>query len=180
MNQNWQAEKQPAWLVDAIKKTIASLPGGYAEAVTWLSGDTKETSVTTNSLFNRVRPAGDQTFPLGWAIVLQSASGNYHIARAVAKASGGIFTPLADIDQVDNADINQRLIEAFEQIGHYSQEIKKSIEDGVIDPNEQEAITDELHLTIAKLQEHLTLVLRVFCPPEKVTPKDCSLGRRCN
>lgn len=29
---DWQAEKQPAWLVAAIRKTIAALPGGYAEA----------------------------------------------------------------------------------------------------------------------------------------------------
>ncbi|MDQ9129719.1 YmfL family putative regulatory protein [Serratia fonticola] len=166
---NWQAEKQPSWLVASIRKCISALPGGYDEAPEWLGkkeqGDTK--GVTKDSLFNRLRTDGDQIFPLGWAMVLQRAGGTYHVAHAVARASGGIFIPMPELEEIDNADINQRLIEAFEQIGRYSQEVKKAIEDGVIDPSEQAAITDELYLTIAKLQEHSTLVFRVFCPPEK-------------
>lgn len=55
---DWKVEKQPAWLVAAIKKTIAELPGGYAEAAEWLD-------VTENSLFNRLRADGDQVFPFG-------------------------------------------------------------------------------------------------------------------
>jgi hypothetical protein len=30
---HWQVDKQPAWLVAAIKKAITDLPGGYAEAL---------------------------------------------------------------------------------------------------------------------------------------------------
>lgn len=55
---DWKVEKQPAWLVAAIKKTIAELPGGYAEAAEWLD-------VTENSLFNRLRADGDQVSRLG-------------------------------------------------------------------------------------------------------------------
>lgn len=47
----WKVERQPAWLVAAIKKTITDLPGGYAEAAEWLG-------VTENALFNR--------HPCGW------------------------------------------------------------------------------------------------------------------
>lgn len=168
---HWIVEKQPAWLVAAIRKTISALPGGYDEAPEWLGkkerGDKK--GITSDSLFNRLRTDGDQMFPLGWAIVLQKAGGTYHVAHAVARASGGIFIPTPEPDEVENADINQRLIEAFEQIARYSQEIKKSIEDGVIDPREQAAISNELYLTIAKLQEHSTLVFRVFCPSDTHT-----------
>ena len=32
----WKVDKQPAWLVAAIKKTITELPGGYSEAAEWL------------------------------------------------------------------------------------------------------------------------------------------------
>jgi hypothetical protein len=32
----WKVEKQPAWLVAAIRRTIADLPGGYAEAAEWV------------------------------------------------------------------------------------------------------------------------------------------------
>lgn len=29
---HWKIEKQPEWYVKAVRKTIAALPGGYAEA----------------------------------------------------------------------------------------------------------------------------------------------------
>lgn len=93
----WKVERQPAWLVAAIKKTITDLPGGYAEAAEWLG-------VTENALFNRLRVDGDQIFPLGWAMVLQRAGGSTHIADAVARHSQGVFVPLADVDDLDNAD----------------------------------------------------------------------------
>ena len=59
---HWKVEKQPEWYVKAVRKTIAALPGGYAEAAEWLD-------VTENALFNRLRADGDQIFPLGWAMI---------------------------------------------------------------------------------------------------------------
>ncbi|AMB53953.1 hypothetical protein AWB62_09135 [Escherichia coli] len=47
-NHHWKVEKQPEWYVKAVRKTIAALPGGYAEAAEWLD-------VTENALFNRLR-----------------------------------------------------------------------------------------------------------------------------
>ncbi|ELP4220336.1 hypothetical protein QUN67_004912, partial [Salmonella enterica subsp. enterica serovar Typhimurium] len=155
----WKVEKQPRWLVAAIKKTISSLHGGYEEAAEWLD-------VTKDALFNRLRTGGDQIFPIGWALVLQRAGGTYHLAHSVARASGGVFVPLADMEEVDNADINQRLLEAIEQITSYSQQIRVAIEDGVIEPHEKAVIDEELYQAIAKLQQHSTLVYRVFCVPE--------------
>ncbi len=40
---HWKVEKQPDWYVKAVRKTIAALPGGYAEAADWLD-------VTENAL----------------------------------------------------------------------------------------------------------------------------------
>ena len=94
----WKVDKQPAWLVAAIKKTITDLDGGYVEAAEWLG-------VTENALFNRLRADGDQIFPLGWAMVLQRAGGSNHIANAIARHSNGVFVPLADIEDVGKADI---------------------------------------------------------------------------
>lgn len=164
----WKVEKQPRWLVAAIKKTISSLHGGYEEAAEWLD-------VTKDGLFNRLRTGGDQIFPIGWALVLQRAGGTYHLAHSVARASGGVFVPLADMEEVDNADINQRLLEAIEQITSYSQQIRVAIEDGVIEPHEKAVIDEELYQAIAKLQQHSTLVYRVFCAPERVTPASVQL-----
>ncbi len=53
--------------------------------------------------------------------------------------------------RVENADINQRLLEVIEQIGSYSKQIRSAIEDGVVEPHEQTAINDELYLSISKL-----------------------------
>lgn len=77
---HWKVEKQPEWYVKAVRKTIAALPGGYAEAADWLD-------VTENALFNRLRADGDQIFPLGWAMVLQRAAGNHHIADDCASCT---------------------------------------------------------------------------------------------
>ena len=124
---HWKVEKQPEWYVKAVRKTIAALPGGYAEAADWLD-------VTENALFNRLRADGDQIFPLGWAMILQRAGGTHFIADAVAQSANGVFVSLPDVEDVDNADINQRLLEVIEQIGSYSKQIRSAIEDGVVEP----------------------------------------------
>lgn len=126
---HWKVEKQPEWYVKAVRKTIAALPGGYAEAAEWLD-------VTENALFNRLRADGDQIFPLGWAMILQRAAGTHYIADAVAQSAGGVFVSLPEIEEVENADINQRLLEVIEQIGSYSKQIRSAIEDGVVEPDD--------------------------------------------
>ena len=44
----------------------------------------------------------------------------------------------------------------------------------MIEPHERAAIDDELYLAISKLQEHSTLVYRVFCEPEKGDARECA------
>jgi len=163
----WKVTKQPAWLVAAIKKTIAELPGGYAEAAEWLD-------VTENALFNRLRVDGDQIFPLGWAMVLQRAGGSNHIADAIAKHTGGVFVPLSDVEDIDNADINQRLMESIEWIGKHSNFVRKATADGVIDEAERAQIEENSYQVIAKFQEHVTLLYRVFCVAEKSDARECA------
>lgn len=163
----WKVERQPAWLVAAIKKTITDLPGGYAEAAEWLG-------TSENALFNRLRTEGDQIFPLGWAIVLQRAGGSNHIADAVARHSQGVFVPLADVDEVDNDDINQRLMESIEWIGRHSAFVRKATADGVIDAEERAQIEENSYQVIAKFQEHVTLLYRVFCVAEKSEARECA------
>nr|DAG32296.1 MAG TPA: regulatory protein [Caudoviricetes sp.] len=163
----WKVDKQPAWLVAAIKKTITELPGGYSEAAEWLG-------VTENALFNRLRTDGDQIFPLGWAMVLQRAGGSNHIANAIARHSNGVFVPLADVEEIENGDINQRLMESVEWIGRHSQYVRKATADGVIDAQERAQIEENSYQVMAKWQEHLTLLFRVFCAPEKSDARECA------
>ncbi|EPG4957798.1 MAG: YmfL family putative regulatory protein [Citrobacter sp.] len=163
----WKVDKQPSWLVGAIKKTITELPGGYAEAAEWLG-------VTENALFNRLRADGDQIFPLGWAMVLQRAGGSNHIANAIARHSNGVFVPLADVEEIENGDINQRLMESVEWIGKHSQFVRKATADGVIDEKERAQIEENSYQVMAKWQEHLTLLFRVFCAPKKSDARECA------
>ncbi|ECY3258982.1 DNA-binding protein [Salmonella enterica subsp. enterica serovar Alachua] len=163
----WKVERQPAWLVTAIKKTITDLPGGYAEAADWLG-------VTENALFNRLRVDGDQIFPLGWALVLQQAGESRHIADAIARHSSGVFVPLVELENVANADINDRLLETMEWIGRHSQMIRSFVADGVIDEHERREINENSYQVMAKWQEHITLLFRVFCVPEKSNARECA------
>ncbi|TKI02111.1 YmfL family putative regulatory protein, partial [Martelella alba] len=157
----WQVEKQPAWLVAAIKRTIAALPGGYAEAAEWLG-------VTENAIFNRLRADGDQIFPLGWALVLQRASNAKYIADAVSRASNSVNVPLVDIESIDNADINERLMESIEWIGRHSSRVREATADGVIDIQERQELDETSYQVMCKWQEHISLLYRVFCKPEKI------------
>jgi len=161
----WQIERQPAWLVAAIKKTISSLDGGYAEAAEWLG-------VTENAIFNRLRTDGDQIFPMGWAMVLQKASGENYIAEAVSRSSNSVNVPLVDLDEVENGDINERLMQSVEWIGKHSMYVRKATADGVINKEERAKIEENSYQVMAKFQEHLTLLYSVFCAPEKVDAPD--------
>mgnify|MGYP000101160694 CR=1 FL=1 len=118
----WKVERQPAWLVAAIKKTITDLPGGYAEAAEWLG-------VTENALFNRLRVDGDQIFPMGWAMVLQKAAGVSYIADAFSRQTdNGIHIPGAAPD-TENEEIGLKLAELVGRLGDlvnaYSSELIK-------------------------------------------------------
>lgn len=163
----WKVERQPAWLVKAIRKTIAALSGGYTEASEILD-------VSENALHNRLRAGGDQVFPLGWAMVLEKAAGTTHIADSVARRSGGAFIPLVDVDDVDNGDINQRLMESIEWIGRYSAYAREAVSDGVIDAAERERIEENIYQVMVKLREHQSLLYRVYCEPEKVDASECA------
>ncbi|WP_417631252.1 YmfL family putative regulatory protein [Citrobacter freundii] len=106
----WKVERQPAWLVAAIKKTITDLPGGYAEAAEWLG-------VTENALFNRLRVDGDQIFPMGWAMVLQKAAGVSYIADAFSRQTdNGIHIPGA-VPETENEEIGLKLAELVGRLG---------------------------------------------------------------
>ena len=166
-NEHWKVEKQPTWLVAAVRKTIAALPGGYAEAAEILD-------VTQDALFNRLRDGGDQIFPMGWAMVLQQASGKKYIADAVSRQSNSVNVPLVAIEEIENADINERLMETIEWISEHSQYVRIATADGVIDASERERIEENSYQVMAKWQEHLTLLYRVFCASEKVDASECA------
>ena len=172
----WKVDKQPAWLVAAIRRTIADLPHGYEEAAEIL-GLYKSDDITPakDQLHNRLRSGGDQIFPLEWAMVLQDASGTRHVTDAIARRSNGVFVPLVVIDDIDNGDINQRLMESIEWIGKHSRYLRKATADGVIDQAEREQIEENSYQVMAEVAGAFNTVISCFCAPERVTPASVQL-----
>lgn len=154
---DWQAEKQPEWVIAVARKIITGLPGGYAEAAEWLG-------VTENALFNRLRHDSNQIFPIGWLIVLQQAGGTTLFADAVSRQSNSVNVRLPSIEEIENGDVNLRLMEAIEYIGKHSELIRRATEDGVIDAEERRAIDENSYQVVAKFQESIMLLYSVFCP----------------
>ena len=152
----WKVERQPSWLVVAIKKTITDLPGGYSEAAEWLG-------VTENALFNRLRVDGDQIFPMGWAMVLQKAAGVSYIADAFSRQTdNGIHIPGA-APETENEEIGLKLAELVGRLGDLVNAYRRYIDDGVVDKGEW-----------VTLMTFLNLISRVYCLPEKSDARECA------
>ena len=163
----WKIEKQPAWLVAAIRKTIAALPGGYAEAAEILDE-------TQNSLFNRLRAGGDQIFPMGWAMVLQSAAGVSYIADAFSRQTdNGIHIPGA-APEIENEEIGLKLAELVGRLGDLVNAYRWYIDDGVVDKGEWQSLNDIAYQFRVTLMTFLNLIARVYCLPEKSDARECA------
>ncbi|QGX91231.1 hypothetical protein EFZ10_06075 [Tatumella sp. TA1] len=167
---NWKVEKQSEEYIKAVKRTITELPGGYSEAADWLG-------VTEHSIFNRLRANGDQIFPIAWAKVLQKAGGTTYVIDALAKSCGGTFVPFPENDHLGATDIHQKLLEVYEDVSSYSRLVTEAIEDGEVDQLELEQLEMGLYKSTVTLQQHLCLVIKTFCNPEKVNAPSCSSGR---
>lgn len=159
---DWQAEKQPDWVIAVARKLITGLPGGYAEAAGWLG-------VTVDALFNRLRPNSNQIFPIGWLMVLQNAGGNTHFADAVSSQSNSVNVHLPSVEDIGREDVNLKLMESIEFIGRHSEMVRKFTEDGEIDAAERSELDANSYQVIAKFQEHILLLYSVFCPSDTHT-----------
>ncbi|ELF3920589.1 hypothetical protein RNF01_002954 [Salmonella enterica] len=171
----WRQLMQPDWYLDVARGIVTGLRGGYTEAVSWIGHREAvgETGTTKSSLENRLRGDGDQIFPLGWTVLLDQVNGTHHFADAVAREYGGTYVPPIEIEYVNNADINQRLLEVYEELGILSQKARGAMEDGVIDSREKREINHEHHQVIAKLEEYRALLL-MLGRPEKGDARECA------
>lgn len=95
----------------------------------------------------------------------------------MARESGCICVPLPEEELVGVTDINEKLLEVFEEVARYSQQVKNAIEDGEVDREEFESLKEGLYRSTVKMQEHLNLVSRTFCKSEEVNAPSCSSGR---
>jgi len=147
--------KQPAWLVTAIKKTITELPGGYAEAAEWLGA-------TENSLFNRLRSDGDQTFTFGWAMLLQRAGESNYIADAVAFNSNRVFLKLPVIEQMGNEELLFKFNELLSALDRFARFHNESTSDGVLDSEEARRMKAKRYRVQALVSEIMVATEMLF------------------
>lgn len=160
-NDHWKVEKQPAWLVAAIRKTIAALPGGYAEAAEIID-------VTEDALFNRLRAGGDQIFPMGWAMILQKAAGVSYIADAFSRETDNGIHVSGAAPEDENEEIGLKLAELVGQLGELVNAYREYIDDGVVTHGEWQSLNDIAYQFRVTLMTFLNLISRVYCLPEKV------------
>lgn len=163
----WKVEKQPVWLVAAIRKTIAALPGGYAEAAEILDE-------TQNSLFNRLRVGGDQIFPMGWAMVLQSAAGVSYIADAFSRETDNGIHVSGAVPDDENEEIGLKLAELVGRLGDLVNAYRWYIDDGVVDKGEWQSLNDIAYQFRVTLMTFLNLISRVYCLPEMGEARECA------
>ncbi|ENH6828194.1 hypothetical protein ABWG77_004481 [Salmonella enterica subsp. enterica serovar Newport] len=163
----WKVEKQPAYLVRAIRRTIAALPGGYKEAAEILD-------VTEDVIFNRLRSNGDQIFPLGWAMVLQAAAGVTYIADAISfQTDGGAHVPGVNAEH-DNEEIGLKLAELVGELGELVTAYRSYISDGVVTRAEWQSLNEIAYHFRVTLMTFLYLISLVYCPSEKGDARECA------
>ncbi len=80
---------------------------------------------------------------------LQRAAGTHYIADAVAVSAGGCSYRFLKLREVENADINQRLLGDHRTDRELLKADSFVIEDGVVELHEQTATNDELYLSIS-------------------------------
>ncbi|EMQ4813262.1 hypothetical protein WG144_001992 [Citrobacter freundii] len=171
--QHWKVERQSAWLVAAIKRTIAEMPGGYAEAAEWL-GLYRAGKLSTDALYNRLRNEGDQIFPLEWAMVLQKAAGVSYIADAFSRQTdNGIHIPGA-APETENEEIGLKLAELVGRLGDLVNAYRRYIDDGVVYKGEWDSLNEIAYQFRVTLMTFLNLISRVYCLPEKSDARECA------
>ncbi|MEB7891000.1 DNA-binding protein [Hafnia alvei] len=126
----WIVEKQPEWFVDVCREMITDLDGGYAEAAKWLK-------TSEDGIFNRLKELKGQVMPLGFAMVLQSASGTPRLAREIAYRSGGSFVPNPKLEEIDDIELGRLFRNIAVVMGDLANTYDEIAEDGVIDDEEK-------------------------------------------
>ena len=138
----------------AIVKTIGAISGGWTVAAAHLG-------MTENALRNRVYEAKGQTLSTTDKLTLQDLAGQTYIIEALAAASGGTFTKLPELGELDNDSIQLKFNQVNALLGEHFRAYMKAIDDNKIDAHERRELRDrvvELHHTIAQLEALIFMV----------------------
>jgi hypothetical protein len=134
---------------------IDAVTGGWDVAAAYLG-------LTVNALRNRVYEVKDQKLSDEKSLALQELSKTTHYAEAIARASGGVFVRLPDIE-CENEDLMRKFNQVYVGLGNFSRDFDAALSnDGAIDRQEEailERDVSQLHKSLAEL---LALMVRVY------------------
>jgi len=155
----WLVEKQPEWYVDVCRELITDLPGGYLEAAKWLK-------TSEDGVFNRLKEFKGQVMPLGFAMVLQNASGNPRLAQEIAFRSGGTYVPHPKLDDMDDIELGKMFREMAVHLGNLAETYDEITADGVIDDIEKKRFIAEGNVLIGSVRAFQSHSIALFHKPD--------------
>lgn len=155
----WQAEKQPEWYVDVCRQMITDLPAGYSEAAKWLG-------TSEDGVYNRLKEFKGQVMPLGFAMVLQKASGNPRLAQEIAFRSDGTFVPNPKLDELDDIELGKMFREMAVHLGNLAETYDEITADGRIDDEEKKRFLAEGNVLIGSVRAFQSHSIKLFHEPD--------------
>ncbi|RMT70229.1 hypothetical protein ALP29_03644 [Pseudomonas syringae pv. avii] len=119
---------------DVVSAVICSYPGGRLHAAASLGLELKRFD---NQAYEN---AGSRPLTDDHVFRLEQESGTTYLPEYIAAMYGGMFVSLAPTETLDNVDLYRRAVKSAAKRGAVDQIIACSLENGVIEPAEAEAI----------------------------------------
>jgi hypothetical protein len=123
---------------DAAYHTVHDYPGGSAALAPRMG---KTPSTLCHEVAPRQMPGSTAKLGLLDAVALMEMTGDHRIMHAVAQRLGGMFVPLASVD--DEARDASHLADLAREFAHVVEAVASSLADGRITDNELGRVTRE-------------------------------------
>lgn len=136
-----------------MSAVIAAFPGGRESAAARLGLPLKKLD---NHLYEN---AGSQPLTDAQVHQLEQQAGTAFLADYICNLYGGVFVPMPEQGELDNLDLYARGLSTSQLRGMVDQLIAKSLDDGVISPDEVQAILAAHRQHIAARHSEITAVI---------------------
>jgi len=136
-----------------MSAVIAAFPGGRESAAARLGLPLKKLD---NHLYEN---AGSQPLTDAQVHQLEQQAGTHHLPDYICSLYGGVFVPMPEQGELDNLELYARGLSTSQLRGMVDQLIAKSLDDGVISPDEVQAILAAHRQHIAARHSEITAVI---------------------
>lgn len=119
--------------------------------------------MSATALENRVYGRKGQEVSVRLAMLMQEASQTAKFAEAVAMASGGVFIPMLQFQDIENRDIHEEYMRLIDRVGALARTFRECTEDNSIDRQERrtlENIGQEICTLVTQIN---AITFNVYC-----------------